>query len=416
MNTNSGKRALLRNRAFRRLWLGQAVSSVGDGVFPVAIVAGILGHGHKSGLGLVLGADSLGAVLVTLVGGVLADRMRRTRLMAAADLLRLAAATAFLLGAGGGPLAVPMLLAAAMGVGAGLFRPAYAALLPSIVPGELAPANALRSVTTRVAAIVGPGLGGLLVAVGGTRAAFGFDAATFAVSVLTLIGITDTAPARGAGEGLAAEARAGVAAVLRRPWVAAIIAQGTVQLLLVMAPTLVLLPLVLDNHGHLAEYGPMMGLQAAGSALGGFAAGMWRPKQPGTAAVLGLTFVGFQLVCLLASAPAVLLGAASVATGFGYALFGVLWTGALQRSIPDELLGRVFAVEMVGTYALEPVALALTPAAVTLLGPTATLAVALVALAATTIIPLLVPGVRMFADPERPSVPHPAPNPVEVTS
>ncbi|WP_051966788.1 MFS transporter [Kitasatospora mediocidica] len=389
----------LRLPAFRRVWAGQALSAVGDGVFPVVLAAAILKHHSASDLGLVLGAESLLLVAVALLGGVLADRVRRTRAMIAADLVRMAAVVGLALGAASAPLPAAVLLAMAMGLGSGLFRPASRALLPTLAPDLLTQANALQSVTSRVAMIAGPALGGLFLAVASAEAAFWLDAVTFLASIVTLLGITDAKPARGQAEGIFAEAREGVRAVLDRPWVATIIGQGTVQLILAMAPSLVLLPIYLDAHGQLPAYGVMLGLQAGGSAVGGLLVGLRPPAKPGTVGVLGLGLLAFQLLCMLLTAPLPVLGAAMFLTGVGYALFGVLWASALQRCIPDELLGRVFAVEMLGTYALEPVGLALAPYAAHLLGLRTVLLTAIVVMAVTTVVPLLVPGVREFADP-----------------
>ncbi|MDQ2875633.1 MAG: MFS transporter, partial [Actinomycetota bacterium] len=290
-------------------------------------------------------------------------------------------------------------LAMLAGLGAGLFRPASQALLPTLAPDLLTEANALQSLTSRVGLIVGPGLGGLFLVLGGTSAAFWFDGATFLASVISLAGITDAKPGRSQEDGIIAEARAGIRAVLDRPWVATIIGQGTVQLLFAMAPALVLLPIYLRAHGHMPAYGLLLSLQAAGSAAGGLLVGLRPPRKPGTVGVLGLGLLGFQLLCMATGAPLPLLDAAMFLTGLGYALFGVLWASALQRSIPGELLGRVFAVEMLGTYALEPVGLAIAPLIAVAFGLRDVLITAMVVMVLTTVIPLLVPGVREFSDP-----------------
>ncbi|GGZ16165.1 MFS transporter [Streptomyces inusitatus] len=386
--------------AFRRVWLGQALSTVGDGMFVAALAAAMLENRSGSALGLVLGAESLALVIVALGGGVLADRLRRSRLMIASDVLRMLCVVGFALGAAEGPLLLAAALAAGMGFGSGLFRPAHRALLPTLAPGLLPQANALLSATSRIAMIVGPGLGGLLLVLGSARTAFWIDAATFGVSIFALLGIRDSRPERHQRTGVLSEARAGFRAVLDRPWVAVIIGQGTVQLILVMAPMLVLLPVYLSARGQMPQYGVLLALQAAGSAVGGLAVGARPPRRPGTVAVLGLGLGVVQLAFMMTGVSITLLGFSVFLTGMGYGIFGVLWASALQRAVPDELLGRVFAVEMLGTYALEPVGLALAPMAADLLGLRTVLVVALAVLVVTTVLPLFVPGVRTFADPD----------------
>jgi hypothetical protein len=94
-----------------------------------------------------------------------------------------------------------------------------------------------------------------------------------------------------------------------------------------------------------------------------------------------------------------------LATGFGYAVFGVLWISSLQRSFSDEMLGRVLSVEMLGTFALAPVGLAVTPFAIEALGTNLVLVIAIVLLAASTVVPLFQRKVRDFATSERVAVP-----------
>jgi MFS family permease len=393
----------LRHSQFRRVWLGQAISSLGDGVFTVALIGVVLEHHRTTDLGFVMAAESVALVTVSLLGGVLADRMRRSRAMALSDVVRCVGVLGFVAGAAQGPLVLAFVFAAMMGAGGALFQPAFGALIPSLVPDEDLPAaNALRSMTTRTAAIAGPALGGLLLALGGPRTALLVDLVTFLASLLTLIGIKDRAPERAASESVFQEARTGLSAVRSRPWVLVVILQGTVQLLLVMGPALVLLPILLKERGELSAFGVMVGLQAAGSVLGGLVAGGLKSSRSGVIGVCALALLGVQLLCLALELPLYVLGFAMVVTGFGYSLFGVLWMSALQRSVPDELLGRVLSVEMLGTFALAPVGLALAPVAIELLGNTSVLVGALVILLLSTVLPLFLRDVRNFGESPAP--------------
>jgi hypothetical protein len=182
-----------------------------------------------------------------------------------------------------------------------------------------------------------------------------------------------------------------------------VILQGTVQLLLVMGPAVVLLPILLKQRGQFGAYGIIVGLEAAGFVLGGLAASAWKTRRPGVVAICALGLLGLQLLALMLGLSVYLLGFTVVATGFGYAVFRVLWISALQRAFPDELLGRAFSVEMLGTYALAPVGFALTPLLMGVLGDKAVLGAALAVLAASTVIPLFQRNIRVFAsdDPAR---------------
>ncbi|NMO53751.1 MFS transporter [Actinoplanes sp. TBRC 11911] len=379
------------------MWFGQALSSTGNGVFTVALAASVLGAHRTADLGYVVAADGAGLVAVSLLGGVLADRFRRSRMMIGADALRFGATVGFGLGAAAAPLPLAVVLAALMGVGLGLFQPAYGALVPSVVPQEgLAGANALVSITNRFALVAGPAVGGLILTFAGPGPAFWLDAGSFGVSMLMLLGLGDARPERQAGGNVLTEAKAGLALVRERRWVLTIILQGTLQLLLVMSPALVLLPILLQERGLLAYYGLMTGLQAVGAILGGMLIASWKPRLPGAVAVSALALLGLQLVALALELPLFVLGAAMVATGAGYAVFGVLWYTALQKSIPEELRGRVMSVDMLGTFGLAPVGLALAPLALGAWGERRVLLAATVVLAASTIVPLLRRDVRTF--------------------
>lgn len=130
----------LRDRRFRRVWFGQLVNIVGDAVYAVAVALHLLPRPDAAqAIGLVLAASALGGVVSMLVGGALADRYRRSRLVVVSDVVR-GTGLALLLAVGAhAPLAMLVGAAAVIGVGAGLYRPAYLALLPTLVPRRLSP-------------------------------------------------------------------------------------------------------------------------------------------------------------------------------------------------------------------------------------------------------------------------------------
>jgi MFS family permease len=168
------------------------VSAIGDQLFPVAVTVQVLDHGGTVGdLGLVLAARTAALVLFALLGGVWADRLPRVRVLIGADALRLVAVLGLVLVVSG-TTSVLLLAALVFFVGAGeaFFRPAFGALIPSVLPQEqLNAGNALSGSTFHMSAIVGPGLAGVLVALSGPRGALLVDAATFAFSLAGLIGV-----------------------------------------------------------------------------------------------------------------------------------------------------------------------------------------------------------------------------------
>src|SRR5919109_4058041 len=182
----------LRIRDFALLWAGATVSLAGDGVYVVALAWQVYDLSNSpTALSVVGVAWTLPLGLFVLVGGVVTDRVERRRVMIAADVVRaLAAATIGVLSLTGEiELWHLVALATVFGTGEAFFGPAFTSIVPQIVPRDLLlQANSLDQFIRPLAfMLVGPALGGWLVAAIGPGEAFLFDAITFLVSALTLL-------------------------------------------------------------------------------------------------------------------------------------------------------------------------------------------------------------------------------------
>ena len=225
-------------RSFRLLAGGQFASTIGDYCYAVALPWLVLSaHGGAILLGTVLACYGVPRTVLIPVGGVLADKLGPRTLMLAADAVRcvMVAGLAVLAARHVTSLAALGPIAALIGAGEGLFIPASFAIMPSLLDGErLAAGNALSTATVQVGSLLGPALGGALVAATrASTAAFAVDAASFGMSALTLLLIPRrpatgsvtaaarpkaAAEARAAAEGEGAEPAppGGVLALLRR--------------------------------------------------------------------------------------------------------------------------------------------------------------------------------------------------------
>jgi MFS family permease len=183
----------LRNRDLFLLICGQAVSQVGDGIFMVALAWRVYqSYSSPAALSVVGIAFFVPRLLVTIAGGVLSDRFERRLTMVAADLGRavgVGALAAISLGPRGELVAI-VVLVAFNGVAGALFGPAQSALLPEIVPSnDLGRANSLRAIVSPIAqVVVGPALGGTIIANFGTSAAFWTDSATLTEPMAAVLG------------------------------------------------------------------------------------------------------------------------------------------------------------------------------------------------------------------------------------
>src|SRR5438309_6994791 len=184
--------SLLRgNRNFRRLWMAQIVSEVGDWFYSLAIYTLLLqltGRAQSVALALVL--QVLPQTFIGPAAGVINDRVRRKHVMITADLTRMLIVLAMLLVRSRSMvwLVYPLLLLET--VMAAFFEPARSAVIPNITSREdLVVANTLSSTTWSVNLLLGATLGGLVAALLGRDAVFVLNGFSFLASALLIRGM-----------------------------------------------------------------------------------------------------------------------------------------------------------------------------------------------------------------------------------
>jgi MFS family permease len=159
---------------------------VGDACYAVALPWYVLAtHGGAVLLGTVLAAYGIPRTALIAFGGYASDRWRPQTVMLLTDVARALVIGVLALTAALGPARAEVLvpLALVIGAGEGLFLPASFSIVPALLAGDdLGPGNALASSGTQLATLIGPAVGGALVAIAGPPFAFALDAATFAVS------------------------------------------------------------------------------------------------------------------------------------------------------------------------------------------------------------------------------------------
>ncbi|MFN8218410.1 MAG: MFS transporter [Solirubrobacterales bacterium] len=390
--------AVLRAREFRLLFAGQAISVLGDRMVAVALAFAVLEiGGSTTEVGLVLAAGTLPLVATVLAGGVVADRASRRAVMVTADVVRVAsqAATAALLIAGTAQVWELALLAGVTGAATGFFGPASTGLLPELVLAEhLQPANALRGSAAATGEILGPALGGVLVAAAGAGWAIAADAGTFAASAACLLALRPPSRAAARGASFLADLRAGWAAFRARRWVWTFVAYfGVANLLWGAWGTLG--PIVAeDDLGGAAAWGTVLAAMGVGALAGSLAATRVRPRRPLLFAAVadGLFFV--PLAFLAAIPPVAVLAFGALLAGAGMALAISVWESTLQRQIPDESLSRVSSYDWFGSLVFYPLGLAIWGPIAAGIGISASLWLAFGIAVATTLALIGVPDIR----------------------
>jgi hypothetical protein len=400
--------ALMRNgvlglRSFRLLFSGQAVSTFGDRLVPVALAFAVLDlTGSVTDLGIVMAAQSVPLVAFVLIGGVWADRLPRQLVMLVSDAIRAVAQGlgALLLLTGTAHVWELAALQAVYGTAAAFFGPASTALVPETVgDADLQEANALLGMSTNVTAVLGPATAGAIVATIGPGWGLAIDAATFILSAgfLSVLRV----PARAAGKRSSAlrELRDGWRAFASRTWLSLTVAFFALFIGFCLGPLLVLGPAVarqaLGGAGAWAAIATAMGL---GAFLGGLIGLRWRPRYPLRAAFLIFLVSGPPLFALLAlHAPVPLIVAVAMIDGASGTLFNTLWFTALQQDVPAEELSRVSSWDYLGSLVLLPVGQGLSGPVAAALGVSRTLAVAGGVFLVLILAVLAVPAVRNFA-------------------
>ena len=216
--------SVLRYADYRRLWMAQLVSVLGDKLYQIALAILVFeATGSMLQMGIMLAVTTAPAILIGPLAGVLADRYERRMVMIAADLGR--ALLVLLV-----PLMAPYGLGPVYAIAFGLasvslfFDPARLAVIPEIVPDDaLLTANSMDQFGTSTAELLGLAAGGAIVALMGASSAFYVDAGTFIVSAILIWTIrTRTQPATIAAESAAyspwAHMRRELAEGLRSIW------------------------------------------------------------------------------------------------------------------------------------------------------------------------------------------------------
>jgi MFS family permease len=367
-------RAVVTNPALRRVELAWAAASTASWAYIIALAVYAYNEGGAAAVGLVGLIRVLPAFVAAPFAGVLGDRYARERVMLALSLGRtavMAVAAAALYAEA--PPAVIYALAAVVSLSSSMVRPIFSALLPQLArtPEELTAANLVLTTIESSGIFLGPALGGLLLAASNPATVFAATAGTFLVGTLLLTGIRVEAPAeRKAEGGLAGEFFAGFGAIVGDRNLRLIIGlygaqtlvAGALNVLIVVA-ALELLDLGESGVGFLNSavgVGGLLGALAAFALVG--------RQRLASDFGIGLVLWGIPiaLIGVFPDPPIALILLGLV--GVGNTVVDVAAVTLLQRTVPDEVLTRVFGVVQsvfVGTIGLGAI---VAPLAIELLG------------------------------------------------
>ncbi|CAN5690704.1 N/A [soil metagenome] len=347
-----------RGRDFRLLWSGMAVSLTGDGIFLVALAWQAYALSNvPTAFSLVGLALSVPHIALLLVGGVIADRFPRRRVMLASDVVRGIAVAAMAVLALTGRLELFHLaaLAAVYGAGMAFFGPAFDAIVVDVVAEDLYPqANSLDQLVKPLALrMIGPAVGGWIIGAWGPGAAFFVDAGTFAVSAACLcamsMGGRGAAGSSGGGPRLPQERARGRIRLRAFPGVAlGHLRRGGTRLSPVHGTGRSARAVRGQERirGRCLRPGAGLRARGAGSICAALAFGRWGvPKRPITFMYLAWTLATLAVAGYGVAGTMWQLVAASVCFHALETAGTIAWMTLKQKHIPGALLGRVSSLD-----------------------------------------------------------------------
>lgn len=395
---------LLRERAFRRLWLSYSASAAATGMMPTALTLAVLDtSAGLSALGLVLGARTLGFVIGSLPGGIIADRYPRAVVLTISSAVR-GGATAVVGLAADLPLVAVCAAICCAGAGEGTFRSAYQALVGELVDQDrLHQANAATTLSLRIWLVGGPTAAVALYTQFGRGTSLTIAAALWTGSALLAATITSRRPSTSpaaARTNVLVEFQQGLAEARRHRWFLAGITALVFWLALGEAAKYVMLPVVSQQRfGSNALIGAALGAYSAGAIAGALLMSRWRPRHVGVPAMIMLGCYGLVPLSLAHAAHSWTIIAACALGGVGIEVFNIPWFTAIQREVPVRLQARISSLDFLVSYGMSPVGFAVIPVAVDSLGARAVLDAAGLLVIGSALATLLVPGMTRFSDP-----------------
>jgi hypothetical protein len=377
---------------------------MGDGIYVVALAWQVYELSNSpTSLSLVGVAWTVPLGVFVLVGGVISDRVERRRVMIGADLVRALAAGAigFLSLTGSIELWHLIALAVVFGTGEAFFGPAFTSVVPQIVPRRLLlEANSLDQFIRPLAfMLIGPALGGWIVASLGAAEAFIANGASFLVSAvaISLMRPRPLPPKEEGRTSFVRELREGFAFVRAHAWLWATLSAAAIFLLAYWGPVDVLVPYLIRNdlEGGADSFGVVLACGGIGSIVAAVLLGQrGLPRRHITFmysawGIGSLALVGFGLATAVWQLMAI-----SLLEGAFFTAGLIVWGTLVHTLVPTGLLGRVTSLDWFVSTSLVPVSFALTGPTAAWLGVETTLVAAGIAASVATMAFLFVPGVR----------------------
>ena len=352
MNTSTFRRVFkaFHYRDFRLMWIGACTSSIGTWMQIVAQGWLIYRLTHSAFL---LALDQfLGGIpifLFTLIGGVVADRIERRKVLLASQYVQMTSAAILTVLVATGMVHVWHILCLSFvsGFAQAFGGPAYSALIPTLVDREDMPnAIALNSIQFNLAVTIGPALAGQALAKLGEKWCFGLNALSFLAPVIALLMIRTRFLPESTTDSMFDSLKAGIKFVRKMGSMEALIVLAFCMTALSM-PMRTYMPVFVKDIFHRGPevYGNLLSLMGIGSIVGSLTvAGMGNIRRKGRFAIIMLMCLGAAIAAFALSKRLPFSYAALVVVGASMMMVFATVTSLVQLITTNEMRGRVMSV------------------------------------------------------------------------
>lgn len=392
---------VLAHKYVKRLFIARFISNYGNGLGPIAIAFGVLAlpNGSANLLGIALGSTAVCFLLMAPFGGVIADKYGRARMVGLTDMLAgiVLFIQVYFFAIGDVTLLVLILVNGAFGILWGVFWPAFAGVLPSVLPEEaLQKGNAINSLVANAGIILGAASAGFLVSGFGAATALAIDAISFFVSGVMIFTFRHVTPRAEVTENTVFDDLKHGWQVFRSfRWIVVIVISFSFIVMCWAAAESVLGPLIaLEHFNGPKSWSLVITAESAGLIVGALIALKIKPKFPMRFLMLSSFTITFYIWTMAKPQSLALIAFGAFLFGITLDLWGTLWSTALQRKVPRDSLSRVSSFDAMGSMIFKPVGLAIAAPLSVLFGIDNFLLILAGITAVAILLPLFDPTVR----------------------
>jgi len=396
---------LLKQPDFLKLFLAYLISYSGTAMAPIAMAFGVLElTGSTRDSAFVLAAPITAQIFIILLGGALADRTSRQRILVGSDLVAMGSqfvmAALFLSGYATVPLLALFMLI--NGCAAAFNVPAATGFIPQMVDvKDLQSANALFGLARNSAITLGAAIAGVLVANFGAGITLLIDAISFGFSGLLIASLRPRQQTFPKHASIIEDIRLGWSEFISHTWLWTIVLQFSLVVAGFEAVVVLIGPAVAKAHmDGAADWGLISAGFGVGTLIGGLIAMRISVKRPMFFASFLVFFFALIPLALSVPLPVSMIISIAIVHGCAGSIFGVLWYTTMHKLIAPEMLSRVSAFDHLGSIVLAPLGIVIAGFLYEIIGARETLFVIVATIVIPTICVLGVRDVRTLSTEE----------------